>query len=60
MSVGLCKRQRCRRPWSLGRAAELLHDASKAAKQARYAGESVAIVIGKDAGTFAAAMEAVQ
>ncbi|SDX63765.1 CHAD domain-containing protein [Geodermatophilus africanus] len=39
---------------------ELLHDARKAAKQARYAGESVAIVFGKDAATFAAAMEAVQ
>jgi CHAD domain-containing protein len=39
---------------------ELLHDARKAAKQARYAGESVATVFGEDAGTFAAAMEAVQ
>jgi CHAD domain-containing protein len=39
---------------------ELLHDARKAAKQARYAGESVATVFSKDADTFAAAMEAVQ
>ena len=39
---------------------ELLHDARKAAKQARYAGESVAPVFGKDASTFAAAMEDVQ
>jgi CHAD domain-containing protein len=39
---------------------ELLHDARKAAKQARYAGESVAAVFGKDAAVFAAAMEAVQ
>ena len=39
---------------------ELLHDARKAAKQARYAGESVATVFGEDAGAFAAAMEAVQ
>lgn len=39
---------------------ELLHDARKAAKQARYAGESVAGVFGKDAAAFAEAMEAVQ
>jgi CHAD domain-containing protein len=39
---------------------ELLHDARKAAKQARYAGESVAAVFGKDATAFAAAMEGVQ
>jgi CHAD domain-containing protein len=39
---------------------ELLHDARKAAKQARYAGESVAPVFGKDATAFAAAMEEVQ
>ncbi|GAA4969818.1 CYTH and CHAD domain-containing protein [Kineococcus glutinatus] len=39
---------------------ELLHDARKAAKAARYAGESVAVVFGTDATDFAAAMEAVQ
>jgi len=39
---------------------ELLHDARKAAKQARYAGESVARVFGSDATAFAEAMEAVQ
>ena len=39
---------------------ELLHDARKAAKQARYAGESVARVFGSDATDFAQAMEAVQ
>ena len=39
---------------------ELLHDARKAAKRARYAGESVSRVFGKDATTFAQAMEAVQ
>jgi CHAD domain-containing protein len=39
---------------------ELLHDARKAAKQARYAGQAVAPVFGKDATTFAAAMENVQ
>jgi len=39
---------------------ELLHDARKAAKQARYAGETVAPAIGKDATAFAQAMEAVQ
>ena len=39
---------------------ELLHDARKAAKQARYAGESVAPVFGKKATDFAAAMEDVQ
>jgi CHAD domain-containing protein len=39
---------------------ELFHDARKAAKQARYAGESVAPVFGKDATAFAAAMEDVQ
>jgi CHAD domain-containing protein len=39
---------------------ELLHDARKAAKQARYAGESVGVAFGKDALTFAAAMEGVQ
>ena len=39
---------------------ELLHDARKAAKQTRYAGESVAPVFGEDAGVFAAAMEDVQ
>ena len=38
----------------------LLHDARKAAKQARYAGESVAPVFGKKATAFAAAMEDVQ
>jgi CHAD domain-containing protein len=39
---------------------ELLHDARKAAKAARYAGESVAPVFGQDATAFAQAMEAVQ
>jgi CHAD domain-containing protein len=39
---------------------ELLHDARKAAKASRYAGESVDRVFGKDATAFAAAMEAVQ
>ncbi len=39
---------------------ELLHDARKAAKQARYAGESVARVFGEDAIRFAEAMEEVQ
>lgn len=39
---------------------EVLHDARKAAKRSRYAGESVATVFGTDATTFAAAMEGVQ
>ena len=39
---------------------ELLHDARKAAKQARYAGESVSVVFGEDALRFAQAMEGVQ
>jgi CHAD domain-containing protein len=39
---------------------ELLHDARKAAKAARYAGESVDRVFGEDATAFAQAMEAVQ
>jgi CHAD domain-containing protein len=39
---------------------ELLHDARKAAKRSRYAGESVSGVFGKDAVRFAAAMEDVQ
>jgi CHAD domain-containing protein len=39
---------------------ELLHDARKAAKRSRYAGESVSRVFGEDASVFAAAMEAVQ
>jgi uncharacterized Ntn-hydrolase superfamily protein/CHAD domain-containing protein len=39
---------------------ELLHDARKAAKQARYAGEAVAPVFGRNATAFAAAMENVQ
>jgi CHAD domain-containing protein len=39
---------------------ELMHDARKAAKQARYAGEAVAPVFGKHATRFAAAMEDVQ
>jgi CHAD domain-containing protein len=38
----------------------LLHDARKAAKAARYAGESVSRVFGADATAFAQAMEAVQ
>jgi CHAD domain-containing protein len=47
------------RPAGAGRG-ELLHDGRKAAKQARYAGEAVARVFGKDATAFAAAMEDVQ
>ncbi|WP_298460480.1 CYTH and CHAD domain-containing protein [uncultured Cellulomonas sp.] len=39
---------------------ELLHDARKAAKRARYAAESAAPVFGRDARRLAAAMEAVQ
>jgi CHAD domain-containing protein len=39
---------------------ELLHDARKAAKRSRYAGESVSGVFGEDALRFAAAMEDVQ
>jgi CHAD domain-containing protein len=39
---------------------ELLHDARKAAKAARYAGESVSGVFGSDATAFAGAMEEVQ
>jgi CHAD domain-containing protein len=39
---------------------ELLHDARKAAKRARYAGESVSGTFGKDAVAFAEAMEGVQ
>ena len=39
---------------------ELWHDARKAAKQSRYAAESVEPVFGKDATAFATAMEAVQ
>lgn len=39
---------------------ELWHDARKAAKQSRYAAESVAPVFGKDATAFATAIEAVQ
>jgi CHAD domain-containing protein len=39
---------------------ETMHDVRKAAKQARYAAESVAPVFGKDADRFAAAMEDVQ
>jgi CHAD domain-containing protein len=39
---------------------ELFHDARKAAKQARYAGETVAPVFGKDATAYAQAMENVQ
>ncbi len=39
---------------------ELLHDARKAAKRSRYAGESVSGVFGEDAIRFAAAMEDVQ
>lgn len=39
---------------------ELLHDARKAAKASRYAGESVDRVFGRDAIAFAQAMEAVQ
>ena len=37
-----------------------LHDARKAAKRARYGGEAVASVFGKDARTFAKAMEELQ
>ncbi|UZN03694.1 CYTH and CHAD domain-containing protein [Cellulomonas sp. S1-8] len=39
---------------------ELLHDARKAAKRARYAAEAVVPVFGKDARRLAAAMEGVQ
>jgi len=39
---------------------ELLHDARKAAKRARYAGEAVAPTFGKAATAFAAALEGVQ
>jgi CHAD domain-containing protein len=39
---------------------ELWHDARKAAKQSRYAAESVESVFGEDVTAFAAAMEAVQ
>jgi CHAD domain-containing protein len=39
---------------------ELLHDARKAAKRSRYAGESVSRVFGQDATVFAGAMEGVQ
>jgi CHAD domain-containing protein len=39
---------------------ELLHDARKAAKRARYAGEAVSGVFGEDAAAFAEAMEGVQ
>ncbi|MCZ2857220.1 CYTH and CHAD domain-containing protein [Blastococcus sp. VKM Ac-2987] len=39
---------------------ELLHDARKTAKAARYAGESVSRAFGADATAFAEAMEAVQ
>jgi CHAD domain-containing protein len=39
---------------------ELLHDARKAAKRARYAGESVSAIFGADAVAFAKAMEDVQ
>jgi CHAD domain-containing protein len=39
---------------------ELLHGARKAAKRARYAGESVSAAFGKDALGFAGAMEGVQ
>jgi CHAD domain-containing protein len=39
---------------------ELLHEARKAAKAARYAGESVTSVFGNDAAAFAAGMERVQ
>jgi CHAD domain-containing protein len=38
----------------------VLHDARKAAKEARYAGESVAAVFADDATAFAGAMEDVQ
>ena len=60
-------RARCARSWQEAEATpagaereELLHDARKAAKRARYAGESVSRVFGKDAAAFAAAMEDVQ
>lgn len=46
-------------PDASGREAAL-HDARKAAKRARYAAEAVAVVSGKDAKAFAAAMEGVQ
>lgn len=39
---------------------ELLHDARKAAKRARYAAEAVSPVFGADADAFAGAMEGVQ
>jgi CHAD domain-containing protein len=39
---------------------EVLHEARKAAKGARYAGESVATVFGADAARYAAAMEDLQ
>ena len=39
---------------------ELLHDARKGAKRARYAAESVSRIFGKDADAFATAMEDVQ
>jgi len=39
---------------------ELLHEVRKAAKRARYAGESVTVVFGSDAADFAAGFEAVQ
>jgi CHAD domain-containing protein len=39
---------------------ELLHDARKAAKRARYAGESVSGIFGADAVAFAKAMEEMQ
>ncbi|MFP5220624.1 MAG: CHAD domain-containing protein, partial [Actinomycetes bacterium] len=40
--------------------ARLLHEVRKTAKQARYAGEAVAPVLGRDAARFAARAEAVQ
>jgi CHAD domain-containing protein len=39
---------------------ELLHEVRKAAKRARYAGESVSVVFGSDAADFAAAFENLQ
>ncbi|WP_251150880.1 CYTH and CHAD domain-containing protein [Cellulosimicrobium sp. Marseille-Q4280] len=39
---------------------ELLHDVRKAAKRARYAGESMEPAVGKDAARFAERLEAVQ
>lgn len=39
---------------------QLLHEARKAVKQARYAGEAASRVFGKDASTFATAMERLQ